>query len=274
MWRIANGFLPTMYNLKIRHLAANTLCPVCRAEEETVEHLFMDCSFTRQVLRGLGVSISTCNREPIWKKWLETEFVSQNTEARKIRSIAYWAIWYNHNKIYHEGVREQVNKVVGFVRAYYAESNFMKEVFKNTYEAHSLVWKPLDNDIIKINFDASFNQVTKISVSGIIARNRKGLVMAACTFPWENVSDPVTAEARACLQAITMAEEMGFRYICIEGDVLTIVRKLNSRVANIVAHEMAKEGCCYEFPRFLIEEAPPTVESLVNQDRRNGVVER
>ncbi|KAA3472468.1 reverse transcriptase [Gossypium australe] len=94
--------------------------------------------------------------------------------------------------------------------------------------------------------------------------------MAACTFPWENVSDPVTAEARARLQAITMVEEM---------DALTIVRKLNSaeedrssvssliqeikgrkpifrrlsfqyvpREANKVAHEMAKEGCYYEFP--------------------------
>ncbi|KAA3472469.1 hypothetical protein EPI10_022947 [Gossypium australe] len=75
MWRIANGFLPTMYNLKIRHLAVNTLCP--------------GLGFHTTSIIGIGVSISTSNKDPIWKKWSETEFVSQNTEARKISSIAY-----------------------------------------------------------------------------------------------------------------------------------------------------------------------------------------
>ncbi|MBA0669688.1 hypothetical protein Goklo_024635, partial [Gossypium klotzschianum] len=51
--------------------------------------------------------------------------------------------------------------------------------------------------------------------------------MATCTYPWENISDPVMAEARACLQAIIMADDMGFQDICIEGDALTIICKLN-----------------------------------------------
>ncbi|PPD80127.1 hypothetical protein GOBAR_DD22952 [Gossypium barbadense] len=42
--------------------------------------------------------------------------------------------------------------------------------------------------------------------------------MAACTYPWENISDPVMAKARACLQAIIMAEDMRFQDICIKGD--------------------------------------------------------
>ncbi|MBA0549236.1 hypothetical protein Golob_020282 [Gossypium lobatum] len=36
------------------------------------------------------------------------------------------------------------------------------------------------------------------------------------------------AEARVCLQAIIMAEDIGFQDICIEEDALTIIRKLNS----------------------------------------------
>ncbi|MBA0847404.1 hypothetical protein Goshw_017470 [Gossypium schwendimanii] len=52
--------------------------------------------------------------------------------------------------------------------------------------------------------------------------------MVACTYPWENISDPVMAETRACLQAIIMAKDIGFQDICIEGDALTIIRKLNS----------------------------------------------
>ncbi|KAH1080290.1 hypothetical protein J1N35_020051 [Gossypium stocksii] len=123
--------------------------------------------------------------------------------------------------------------------------------------------------------------------------------MAACTFPWENVPDPFVAEARACLQAVTMAEEMGFGDICVEGDALSIIRKLNSeeedrsnvsgliqdiyerrsrfrslrlqyvpRKANSAAHEMAKEWCQYVTPRYWIEEVPQVVEGIVNRERR------
>ncbi|MBA0747756.1 hypothetical protein Gogos_004643 [Gossypium gossypioides] len=46
--------------------------------------------------------------------------------------------------------------------------------------------------------------------NGIIAWNKEGLVMASCTYPWENISDPIMVKVKACLQAVTMAEEMGF----------------------------------------------------------------
>ncbi|XP_017635739.1 uncharacterized protein LOC108477751 [Gossypium arboreum] len=142
-------------------------------------------------------------------------------------------------------------------------------------------WKPPTGDIIKNNYDASFDQGTRKSVSGILARNREGLVMAACIFPWENIPDSMMAEARACLQAVTIAKEMGFQDILVKGDALTIIRKLNSaeddklsisslikeikwrghrfrrlrfeyvpREANKVAHGMALEGRQHENPQY------------------------
>ncbi|MBA0868342.1 hypothetical protein Goshw_012074 [Gossypium schwendimanii] len=45
--------------------------------------------------------------------------------------------------------------------------------------------------------------------------------MASCTYPWENISDSIMAKVKLCLQAVTMAEEMGFQDICVEGDALT-----------------------------------------------------
>ncbi|TYH08087.1 hypothetical protein ES288_A08G287600v1 [Gossypium darwinii] len=256
MWRIANEFIPTLHNLRIRKLVVNTLCPLCQANEET------------QVLRGMGATNTTCNREPNWKKWLETEFDSQNTEACKIRSI-----------IYHEGTREQVNEIVAFINAYYAEIAFMREFLKNANGVNDSVWKPPDDNIIKINFDASLNQHTRRS----------------------NIPDLVMAEARACLQAITMAEEMGFQDICVEGDALTIICKVNSleenksnisnmikeikgrtpkfrrlsfkyvpREANKTAHGMVIEGRRYENSQYWMEKVPHAVERLVNRDKGSG----
>ncbi|MBA0639767.1 hypothetical protein Goklo_022779 [Gossypium klotzschianum] len=73
------------------------------------------------------------------------------------------------------------------------------------------------------------------------------------------------AEARTCLQAIIMAKDMRFQDICIEGDALNIIRKLNSRMKI----DRVLEGGRYEHHRFWIEEAPHTVEILTNQEKRN-----
>ncbi|MBA0636042.1 hypothetical protein Godav_028932 [Gossypium davidsonii] len=69
--------------------------------------------------------------------------------------------------------------------------------------------------------------------------------------------------ARACLQAVILAEDMGFQEVCIEGDALTIIRKLNS-----VDEDRSGR---YEHPRFWIEEAPRAVEILINHERRNNI---
>ncbi|XP_016690590.1 uncharacterized protein [Gossypium hirsutum] len=287
-----------MHNLRAHKLVVDTLCPICRAEEETVSHLFRDCTFTQQVQRELGVTNSTTNRESNWKKWLALEFENYSNEACKIRAISFWALWYNCNRISHEGIRERAHEIVRFINAYYSEITQMGEILKNRQETKRFVWEPPVDDAVKINFDASFNQHSRRSCSLVIARNKEGLVMASCTYSWENISDPVIAEAMACLQAVTMAEEIGFQDICVEGDALTVIRKLNStkedrscissmiqeingrtpnfrrmcfrfvpREANKAVHGMAMEGWRYDNPLYWMEEVPRAVEGLVNCDR-------
>ncbi|KAH1045473.1 hypothetical protein J1N35_036257 [Gossypium stocksii] len=124
------------------------------------------------------------------------------------------AIWYNMNRMFHEGKRVLVHEIVGFINAYCVETKLRGEVLKSRNENNNNVWQPPRGDVIKINFDMSFNQNQHTSVSGIVAQNKEGLVMASCTFPWENIADPTTAKAKACLQVVTMAEEMGFQDMC------------------------------------------------------------
>lgn len=85
----------------------------------------------------------------------------------------------------------------------------MSQVLNIRNENNNNVWRPPKGDIIKINFDAAFNQIQHKSVLGIIARNKDGYVMASCTYSGENIIDPTTAEARACLKEVTMVKEMG-----------------------------------------------------------------
>lgn len=91
------------------------------------------------------------------EKWLALEFENHSNEKCKIITISYWALWYNRNRIYHERTRERAHEIVGFIRAYCTEITQMGEILKNVHEINNYVWKPPIDNVIKINFDASFN---------------------------------------------------------------------------------------------------------------------
>ncbi|MBA0875190.1 hypothetical protein Goshw_027687 [Gossypium schwendimanii] len=63
---------------------------------------------------------------------------------------------------------------------------------------------------------------------GVIIRNHEGFVMGACPYPLGRTGDPSTTEAKACLHAVIFGEEMGFRDLVVEGDCLTVIKKLKS----------------------------------------------
>ncbi|KAA3460220.1 reverse transcriptase [Gossypium australe] len=92
IWKLVHNFLPTKANLNMRQLMVSPACPMCQGDVET----------------GMEVVGSEDNREPIWKNWLVKEFNMQNTKTCKVKAIVYWALWFNRNKIHHEGVRGQV----------------------------------------------------------------------------------------------------------------------------------------------------------------------
>lgn len=72
MWRIANEFIPTLFNLRIRKLVNNAICLVCQLEEETMSHLFRDCPLTQQVLRRIGVVDTKCKYRTQLEKMVRT----------------------------------------------------------------------------------------------------------------------------------------------------------------------------------------------------------
>ncbi|KAK8349822.1 hypothetical protein V6Z11_A06G170700 [Gossypium hirsutum] len=130
--------------------------------------------------------------------WLVEEFMKANIlECRKL-AISFWALWYNRNKFYHEGIRDRVQDVLEFINAYLMEINQLNNLSHSISTPEQIVWEPPEGDAIKFNFDTSFT------------RNKEGLVMASCTYLWENIPDPTTAEARACFKAISFTEELDF----------------------------------------------------------------
>lgn len=59
--------------------------------------------------------------------------------------------------------------------------------------------------------------------------------MAAGTYPFEHLADTMVAEARAYLSAVILLNELGFREVVVEGDSLTIMKKLRVHVEDRLA---------------------------------------
>ncbi|MBA0701406.1 hypothetical protein Goari_027285, partial [Gossypium aridum] len=110
-------------------------------------------------------------------------------------------------------------------------------------------------------------QHARRSCSGVIVRNKEGLVIASCTYPWGNILDPIMAEARkkrSCVSSVIQeinGRTPNFRRLCFKYVPIEVSK---------AAHGMALKGWRYEDPQYWMKEVPHAVEGLVNRDRKSG----
>ncbi|KAK5825275.1 hypothetical protein PVK06_020089 [Gossypium arboreum] len=196
-----------------------------------------------QILQGLCVAFSTTNGEKNWKFWLAKEFVNNIQSMCKKTTIIYRALWHNRIKIYHEGVRKSMHELLAFINTYILETKKLEDIAIPMQNPKVSKWEPPNGENVKANFDASFYQQSNRSISRILIRNKEGLVIATFTHSNKHMIGSTMEKVQACLQSLTFAEELSFRKILVEGDALTIIRK--------------------------IEEVPTRVEEITDQDRVN-----
>ncbi|KAK8583091.1 hypothetical protein V6N13_021808 [Hibiscus sabdariffa] len=204
---------------------------------------------------------------------------------------------YRNNKLHNNALQSEA-ELIRFIRVYIAELTSHCVSSAPSLAKVAVKWTPPPGNAIKFNFDASFDSLLKTSVSGMVARNNEGHLMATGTTPHRYAANPEMAEALACEDALILAVELGFNRIIIEGDALTIINKAIARTderslsrgifqnisamkaffndlkfthvnrsGNSPAHLLAKEGKNSSAPIVWIEEAIPTVEIAVQNDR-------
>jgi hypothetical protein len=89
-------------------------------------------------------------------------------------------------------------------------------------------WVPLPKSVIKINWDASLDIPKKIIRIGIIARDEQGKFIAVVSKQESITVEPVVVEIFAALTAVTVCLEQNFQDVMFEGDVLQVVKEVNS----------------------------------------------
>lgn len=123
------------------------------------------------------------------------------------------------------------------------------------------------DQIVKINFDASYDGKSKQSAVGIVARNNEGKVLLSCLMIYQQVASPFAAEALASRKAIKIGKEMKWRKIIIEGDSLSIIKKCRSNIpdkSQVCAYISDIHKLQSRFQECRFEHVPRAVNSLAH----------
>ncbi|KAL4325602.1 hypothetical protein GQ457_11G004690 [Hibiscus cannabinus] len=293
-------FLPTRYCLYNRRIALDPICHVCNLANETTEHVFRDCHIACLVWTRLGFVWPQYATLLPFKEWLSWLFHSFSMNRLVLLVITLWSLWYARNKKVHEANLQTPEQICAFIVSYCRELELIASKLQLISSTQNSLWQAPDPPLVKANFDASFSSVDRASWSGVVVRNSIGEIMGACRRFSPYVASAFMAEAYAALHAIDLLVDLGFDSAVIEGDSLTIIKKLQasssdlselsaiifevqakaktlrncsfnftSRASNQVAHIIAKDFSLNSGDRFWVEEIPSSALRAAASDCRN-----
>ncbi|KAK8610907.1 hypothetical protein V6N13_082063 [Hibiscus sabdariffa] len=106
-----------------------------------------------------------------YKAWLANFLTCSDSKCRVLVVLSYWSLCYARNQLEHEGVHPSLHKLKSFIYAHIVELDSIDALHSSSISTTQDVWSPPEMDIIKFNFDSSFNLFVKSSISGILVRN-------------------------------------------------------------------------------------------------------
>lgn len=93
IWKTLHAALATMENLYRRRSSPSPLCPICKTQEESVEHLFLQCPWVEVVWFGGSLSVRLNRTDTSsWVIWLIEMYAStKESQEEKDNLFSYIA---------------------------------------------------------------------------------------------------------------------------------------------------------------------------------------
>lgn len=101
LWCMLKRKVPTWDSLRARYLVGPGRCPLCKSEEESINHLFITCEESKNIWvelsRLLNIKAHLVNEslELAWSRWWETH---PEGNLRVLPLIFFWGVWIARNK--------------------------------------------------------------------------------------------------------------------------------------------------------------------------------
>jgi len=228
-WKVGSQILATKVNLATRLQLIDMRCEICGAMEESDVHALFLCPFAVEIWGGSGFE------EELWREGgpsalavLEKATTTLSADRLTEFVAIMWECWNARNRFIFgdENLRDDLaQRAIRFVHSF----REMKErgVNCSTPEMPCL-WAPPSEGLVKVNFDAGKVDAT-VRGWGCVFRDHTGEVILTGVSQQVGFQGAVLEEAGACLFAMRVALEHGFRRIVMEGDCLTLISLLQRK---------------------------------------------
>ncbi|KAL3813976.1 hypothetical protein ACJIZ3_015244 [Penstemon smallii] len=236
LWRACRNLLPTRSNLVKRKIIDVDKCVICGSDTEDVIHCLLSCQLARQVWALSGLSWRNYNWEGSdVRGWMLSLKSKMDAKDFNLGVLLCWSIWHARNKLFFEGNVPDAMAIISFARIYLEElqqpnySILAPVVETNRAENQ---WRPPDPQVIKLNFDASVNNVDGCCGIGVIARSNSGECVGWQSICIKQPLDPTAAEAKGALMAVEFALARNWNKVILEGDSSVVISAIRSELAS------------------------------------------
>lgn len=181
-------------------------CPVCRRFDADGAHCFLKWKRIRHCWRDLQLEDV---RESLLNTHSGEEFVRNILDLKADRCtiivLMLWKWWDVRNKINAGEASPSNEEVISTVLAMFRDIENGDSQRSTSVAAPRRVWKPPEQDHLKINVDGAYKE-NNIGACGFIIRNHFGEAVLAGAANISPVMDALSAETVACLFALQAAE--------------------------------------------------------------------
>jgi len=167
-----------------------------------------------------------------------------------------WECWNARNRFIFESIEDDVTQVSSRARRFVASYREMKDTMGVSGQSHPAAWKPPPAGLLKLNFDSG--QLGEQGWgNGFVVRGSDGAVVLAGVQQKQGTITLAGGEAQACLFALQSAQQYGISSLCVEGDCLPLIQKLQNKtvednfvgfiISNILALVVQFEFVAFSF---------------------------
>lgn len=117
IWRAMSNCLPTMTVLWGKFVPVETLCPVCKREDESIVHALIECEYSSRCWQEGFPDIRTFHSND-FAQWLQNMFQSAGQRRHAEIVTLCWAIWTARNEFVWNQKQPKVQGVLASAKSY------------------------------------------------------------------------------------------------------------------------------------------------------------
>lgn len=165
-----------------KKIATSPLCPICNSSQETLEHMFLICQWTRPLWFALNICATpTGYGISNMAVWISQTLGNIFPNVDSWIFYALWLIWKARNDFVFNGMNP--NHMYLLYQTLNLCSEFLLSLENTVRESGGpslnissfpKVWRPPTSPFLKINCDAAFDIGRSKGSAGIICRDENG----------------------------------------------------------------------------------------------------